>query len=352
MNNTTTYLLLNGIKIDAQHLNLVQDDQIRMFLEQWWNDELVVEVKTSGSTGIPKTILLEKKKMLASAAMTISYFNLKKNTRALLCLPTQYIAGKLMLVRAMLGEWDLISVEPSSNPLEKINESEHFGFCAMTPMQVSRILSDPASKIKLENIDQLIIGGGETSAELIRQIQPIKTKCYSTYGMTETITHVAIQKLNGEDKSEVFSLMKGVNAYTDERNCLVIEAAHLSDEKIVTNDLVEFVDFKKFKWLGRYDNIINSGGIKLVPEELEKQIAPLLNDRRFYLCGASDVELGQKLILVVEGPQPDSATTSLLLNHLRESMGKNNAPREIRSLNSFMLTETGKIKRILPEKNT
>ncbi len=201
----------------------------------WISTDPFIEVKTSGSTGSPKLKRIEKDKMIQSALMTGQYFHLKKNDRALLCLPVDYIAGKMMVVRSFILGLNLIPIEPSGNPFEKA--TERFDFAAMTPMQVSNILTEKSGIKKLNRIAKLIIGGADISPELLTKIRLLKNEIWQTYGMTETITHVAVRKLNAPGESENYRALPEVLFQQDDRACLVIHAPHLSETKVVTNDI-------------------------------------------------------------------------------------------------------------------
>lgn len=273
------------------------------FLKEWFNKESYVKVKTSGSTGTPKVIKLQKKHMINSAKATGDFFNLNENTTALLCMPSNFIAGKMMFVRALTLGWRLTFVQPSSNPLQFIEEE--YDFCAMVPLQVNNSLKD------LHKIKKLIVGGGVVSNELLNKLQSIKTEIFATYGMTETITHIAIKKLNKlslkniiDDipisvENSLYKILPNIKITTDSRGCLVINAPKISNEIIITNDLVELVTKTEFKWLGRYDSIINSGGIKLIPEQIEEKLRAIISEP-FFLAGIPDTVLGEKLVLVIK----------------------------------------------------
>ncbi len=304
----------------------------------WISTEPFIEVKTSGSTASPKFIKMEKEKMVQSALMTGRYFHLKKNDGALLCLPVDYIAGKMMVVRSFVLGLNLIPLVPLGNPLEKTNEQ--FDFAAMTPMQVSNILTGKAAIKKLNRIRKLIIGGADIHPELLQKIRLLKNETWQTYGMTETITHVAVRKLTAPGESENYRALPQVFFQQDERDCLVIHAPHLSETKVVTNDIIELVNDQEFKFIGRYDNIINSGGIKLSPEEIEKKMSPYIR-QRFIIAGFPDEKLGQKLVLIIEGQESEP----LALNDLAEKacLAKYEVPRQIIYLPRFPQTENGKI---------
>ena len=309
------------------------------FLEQWFDTNDYVEVQTSGSTGVPKKIRLQKEHMKNSAKATGSFFELVEGTKALLCLSTDYIAGKMMLVRALTLGWHLDIVEPVSNPLEGIDAV--YDFCAMVPMQLANSLND------LTKVKTLIVGGGAVSTTLQEKIKNISTSVYATYGMTETITHIALKKLNNFDVIENYMVLPHVKISVDSRGCLVIDAPKVSNEKIITNDVVKIISETEFEWLGRYDHIVNSGGVKLIPEQIEQKLSEIINER-FFVIGIPDVVLGEKLILVIERNVTSSAVEkSAILNEVKnlKTLTKYEVPKEIYFLPKFVETETKKIQR-------
>ncbi len=268
------------------------DEDMYSFLNNWFNADDYIVVKTSGSTGIPKQIKIKKIFMKNSALATGTFFNLNEKTTALLCLSPNYIAGKMMLIRALTLGWQLDIVNPSSHPL--VGSKKQYDFCAMVPLQVKNSLTE------LNRVKNLIIGGATVNFELQKQLQPLKTNVFETYGMTETISHIAIKPLNNCNKSLNFKILPNIKISQDGRGCLIIDAPKISDDKIITNDLVKIIDEKHFKWLGRADNIINSGGVKIIPEEVEQKLVSFL-DFRFFIAGLPDNLLGEKVVLICEG---------------------------------------------------
>lgn len=343
MENIPTYLLLNGNKIDSGNLALVQDDALRLFLSQWWNENDYIEQQTSGSTGTPKIIRIKKMQMINSARMTLQFFSLQKKSTALLCLPVNYIAGRMMVIRAIIGEMQLRQVNSNTHPLDELRDEEQFDFAAMIPAQADHSLTQRPGLF--QQIKNIIIGGGEISSSLLEKIKRMSNNCYATYAMTETITHIALKKLNGEKAQDSFQLLKGIRVDQDERGCLIIDAPQLNDEKLFTNDIVEFTDLDKFRWIGRFDNVINSGGIKIFPEQLEEIYAGLLTDRRYFVAGEKDEKFGERAVLVLEGNPLDRHTEKLLLNHLKEISPKHHSPQKIYYSKHFSETPTGKIQR-------
>ncbi len=349
---------LNGVSYTVSALrkeaqNLIKEGMpfeqvIGNFLLNWLDSKSSIEVKTSGSTGKPKTIILQKRQMVASALATAKFFGLQEGTTALLCLPVDFIAGKMMLVRAMVSGLELDYVEPSSNSLNKISKNYDFG--AMVPLQLENSLK------QIDQIKTLIIGGAPMSTILKDKVQESTTKIFETYGMTETITHIAVKKVNNltainEDRptkvtersrSELFKTLPHITLSTDGRGCLVINAPKISDTHIVTNDMVKIISETEFEWRGRYDNIINSGGVKLVPEEIERKLASVI-ENRFFVAGLPDEKLGQKLVLVIEG----DFGSDELLGKIRAStvLERFEIPKSVFFIPKFLDTETGKISR-------
>lgn len=306
------------------------DKESYLFLKDWFNKKEFVVVQTSGSTGAPKQIRLLKQHMIASAKATAQYFNLPNNTTALHCLPSKYIAGKMMWVRALVLGWDLDWVEASGNVLQ--NNSKSYDFGAMVPTQLKKSLKNIVS------IDKLIVGGGAMSTELLFELKNLKTKIFATYGMTETITHIAVKKINNcKASEESYTALDNVFLSIDNRNCLVINAPYISNKETITNDLVELISDKKFILKGRYDNIINSGGIKYIPEELEEKLGKFV-DNNFFITSMPDVTLGEKIILIIEGEKAP-------ISFLEQVFDRYEKPKEIYFLPHFIYTETGKINR-------
>ncbi len=310
------------------------------FLEKWLDDNETVPGQTSGSTGTPKAIALSKKSMMASARLTNDSFGLQSGDTILLSLSANYIAGKMMIVRAWVSDLHLIVCEPLSMP--EIPSKVTFG--AMVPMQVEQLINSEAGKRNLENIETLIIGGSAISYALEQQLQSISTACFCTYGMTETVSHIAVRRLNGPDASEEYRALGNVNFKLDERGCLVIFAPHLQPERFITNDLAELTSEKSFRWLGRYDNVVNSGGIKLFPETIEKKLSAVI-PQRFYVTTLPDDTLGQKLVLVIESESYSEEQITALQNQFPQILSKYEKPRQIIFQKQFKETSSGKIKR-------
>ena len=295
-----------------------------IFILDWFDPKPYLEMNTSGSTGAPKIIRIDKQAMVNSALATGDFFDLQPGQKVLHCLPTDYVAGKMMFVRAFILGLDMEFVAPSSHPLEGVRGD--FDFCGMVPLQAKNSLKD------LHRIKKLIIGGAKINKTLENELATIPSQIYETYGMTETITHIAAKRV-GE---MAFTVLPNVKVSSDDRHCLVIDANKISGEKIVANDLVDLISDSQFVWKGRFDNVINSGGIKLIPEQIEGKLATLI-PRHFFVYGQADEFLGEKLVLYVEG-EPMKIDDAIF-----EALDKYEKPKEIVFIPEFKLTATGKI---------
>lgn len=317
------------------------EEKVISFLQDWFSHSETVSVQTSGSTGIPKVFEIEKKRMLSSAKMTCDFLGLKEGDTALLCLPVQYISGKMMLVRAIERKLKIIISEPSSVP----EISENVEFCAMTPLQVQNSLN------KIHFIKNLIIGGATVSENLKSQLtsiiqHPSSNKIFETYGMSETLSHIALKQISPVQEN-YFTIFNDVEISVDERNCLKIFAPKLNPEILQTNDIVELLNEKQFKFLGRFDNVINSGGVKIFAEELESLVKKYVTQDLVFI-GKPDEILGEKLVLVIEGKD---ASTSLSMTEIKSKIynlefpSKFHIPKEILFLEKFPRAENGKVLR-------
>lgn len=307
--------------------------EIGLFLSDWTSQNEFIKVNTSGSTGEPKSILLKKEHMINSAIATGRYFNLVSGNSAVHCLPSNFIAGKMMLVRAMVLGLRLECVPPVSKPL--LDSKIAYDFAAMVPLQLENSIN------QIDTIKQLIVGGAPISRSLKERIQHKKTKIFETYGMTETITHIAVRQVNFK-KDLPFKTLPNIVIKTDSRDCLVIDAPNITESTVVTNDIVNLISETEFEWVGRYDNIINSGGVKLIPEKIETLLAPLLKNR-YFIAGIPDELLGQKIVLVIEG----EVDQGRLWDGIRSVNGftKYQIPKEVLISSGFSVTKNGKIDR-------
>ena len=304
------------------------ENDIGIFLLDWLDDKETIQLTTSGTTGAPKVITIKKQSMVHSAIATGNFFNLHPQDKALLCLPARYIAGKMMIVRAMMLGLELDIMAPSSH-LDDLLPRKNYDFIAIVPLQAENSLD------KLHQFKKIIIGGAKVSDDLATKLKEIKSAIYETYGMTETITHIAAKKV-GED---FFEVLEHVSISTDDRNCLVIDVPSISEDKVITNDIVQILNANQFKWIGRYDNVINSGGIKLFPEQIEAKLASKISNR-FFIIGQPDDILGSRVILVIEGEQFKINTT------IFDTLEKFEKPKNVLFVPKFIETETKKVSRI------
>jgi O-succinylbenzoic acid--CoA ligase len=316
------------------------EKELCAFILEWFSISDGIKAQTSGSTGKPKEVLLLKKHMMASAEVTISFFKLKKKDKILLCLPMSFIAGKMMVVRALTGSLDLHFREPSSKP---VIGDEQFKFAAMVPLQVSNLLKE--NRNALESIEKLIIGGAFISGPLFEQLQQVKTQAWQTYGMTETMTHIAVRKLNGEKNRDTYQTLPGVSVSLDQRGCLVVNASHLGIEALATNDMSEIEKNGTFQILGRVDDVIVSGGLKFNPATIENKLSGIISNE-YFMGGLDDPELGQKLVLFIEKGGQVERRIFDIWNKLERKMEKLEMPKEIIFISSFKRTTSGKTDRI------
>lgn len=268
------------------------------FLDEWNNPKDTVEVQTSGSTGVPKCIRVEKQRMLNSARITCDFLGLKTGDTALLCMPLDYIAGKMVVVRSIERQLRLTTVEASGHPLKNITNS--FDFAAMVPMQVYNSLQVAEEREKLRTIKHLIIGGSPINDDLQQQLSSFPNNVWSTYGMTETLSHIALRRLNGENASLWYTPFSTVSISLNANGCLVIEAPLVHEGRLETHDRAEIRD-GKFRILGRLDNVINSGGIKIQAEEVEEMLRPHIK-MPYLISKCRDEKFGEVVVLLTECP--------------------------------------------------
>lgn len=347
------------------------------FLSEWNNDSDRVLVHTSGSTGKPKPMMVEKKRMLNSARITCDFLGLKPGDSALLCMSLDYIAGKMVVVRSIERHLHLISVSPSGHPLKDINLKDANGkdvngeitFAAMVPMQVYNTLQVPEERERLTHIRHLIIGGGAIDASLEKELRslPGNIAIWSTYGMTETLSHIALRRINGAEASEWYQPFDSVKISQTDEGCLVIDAPLVCAETLVTNDIVEIepyiynkvekhdkVEKLRFRIKGRKDNVICSGGIKIQIEEVEALLKPHL-EKPFMIAKKKDEKFGEIAVLLTEDEdlKKVEATIRRLLSGKSDDSSKSSEskshkywiPREYLHVDHLPLTETGKPKR-------
>ena len=310
---------------------------IEEFLEEWRDESPYVRVQTSGSTGAPKQMLVEKRRMLASARRTNDFLGLQPGDTALLCMSLDYIAGKMMVVRALERNLKLMRVEPSGHPLAvtQMGQSPCVTFAAMVPMQVYNSLQVAEERERLKEIRQLIIGGGAIDEALAEELKDFPHGVWSTYGMTETLSHIALRRLNGEAASEWYTPFPSVEVSLSEDGCLVVDAPEVCEERLVTNDIAALGDDGHFRILGRKDNVICSGGLKIQAEEVERQLHPHLREP-YLITKRHDARLGEAMVLLTEGSVSEARQVC------ERILTKYHQPRAYLHVDHIPLTETGK----------
>ena len=305
------------------------------FLAEWFDDAATLRVHTSGSTGVPKELYVEKERMMSSARMTVRFLGLRAGDAALLCMPLPYIAGKMVVVRALVAGLNLIPVAPSGHPLAGLSESPVFA--AMIPMQVFNTLQVPAERERLEGIRQLIIGGGAVDAALGAALKTFPNAVWSTYGMTETLSHVAMRRLSGPEASEWYTPFEGVGLTLGTDGVLIIHAPAVNPDRLATNDLAELGADGRFRVLGRKDNTINTGGVKVQVEQVEAALQPHL-PFPFAVTSAPDPKFGERIVLLVEGVP----ATHPLLAPAFAALPPYWRPKQVVSVAALPKTGTGK----------
>ncbi len=305
---------------------------VEAFLAEWQNDSPVILVHTSGSTGEPKPLWVEKRRMEASARMTCDFLGLRQGDTALLCMPLDYIAGKMMVVRALTCGLKLVEVPVSGHP----QWDGHIDFAAMVPMQVYNLLQSQEGRQRLMQINHLIIGGGAIDEKMEEELRSFPHAVWSTYGMTETLSHIALRRLNGPEASEWYTPFENVSVSLADEGCLLIDAPLVCDHPLKTNDMAEMCDDGRFRILGRKDNTVCCGGIKIQIEEVERMLRPLLSES-FMITKIKDEKFGEVLSLLTE-----DSDLQALRNLCEEHLPKFWQPKHYFHVDQLPMTETGK----------
>lgn len=317
--------------------NGIENDLFR-FLESWFDPSPFMIVHTSGSTGNPKEFLVKKKQMMNSAITTCSFLHLQPTNRILLCLPLQFIAGKMVVVRALVRNLELVASEPSGNPLVSLRTE--IDFAALIPLQVFNSLQKPTERDRLKQIKNLIIGGGAIDKEVEEELKSFPNPIYSSYGMTETLSHIALRRINGTSASEHYTPLDNVRLSLSDEQTLMIDAPNVCDEKLYTNDIVELYPDKTFIIIGRKDNTINSGGVKIQIEVVESLLRPyILNN--YVITSVPDSKFGEKVVMLIE----KKGELKSLKEQIKQVLPKYQCPKLIFSVEYIPTTETGKISR-------
>lgn len=311
----------------------------------WMSGQQTYHLNTSGSTGTPKSITITRDQIIASIHATGKALHLESGTRGLACINAHFIGGMMMLFRALELDWNLTVIEPSSDPLEHLPEDLQFDFTALVPLQLESLLLQNGVK-GAGRLGKILLGGAPVSPSLLKLIQPLQQPVYHSYGMTETVSHIALRELNGSsDADQPFTVLEGVDFGLDGRGCLWLSGRVTGNEIVQTNDMVIIESPDSFRWLGRIDHIINSGGLKINPEKVERAIGSILSDFNynadFFVWHEPDDRLGQKLILLLCGKGHFEET--ILLKSLRSILSSYEMPKSIYFVDSFEKLASGKI---------
>lgn len=316
---------------------------VEEFINHWNDPGDTIEVHTSGSTGMPKVMRVQKSRMRASARATCDFLGLKPGDTALLCMSVDFIAGKMMVVRAIERGMELVTVEPSSHPLAAPFFFDEMGknvdFSAMVPMQVYSALQVPRERGILGSIRHIIIGGGPLDSALEQELRGFGNAIWHSYGMTETLSHIALRRVSGSGASPWFSPLPGVELTVNDDHCLVIDAPHLCSERLVTRDVVEMEPgTQRFKVLGRIDNVINTGGVKVHIEQVEQALAPHML-RPFLITGCPDARFGEIVVMLLQGSEDDLTAAR---DAVCRCLDKYSRPKQILLLPELPMTPNGK----------
>ena len=309
--------------------------EIQAIIELWSQKSPLYEVKTSGSTGIPKSITLTREQLEASAKRSNSFFNLNEHSHVLLPLSTQTIGGKMMIIRALVGNYSIEIKEPSANPVKELASEKHYSFISLVPYQIKRILEENPEK--LNQFDTILLGGMGLSEQLEQTLASIKPSVYIGFGMTETVSHIALRKMG----NPVYEALDGIQLAVSDSG-LIISDSKLGIERMQTSDVVRLIDSKHFTWLGRADFVINSGGIKIHPEHLEQVIEELI-ETSFIIGGIPHETLGETCVLIVEQALSEEKFRHIQVL-IQEKFGKYAIPKQ-QVISSILKTENGKIRR-------
>jgi O-succinylbenzoic acid--CoA ligase len=358
--NDTSYTLsrLSEALANTQVSNY--ERRILQFCQQWLAGQSTFTVHTSGSTGQPKAIFLTRAQMVTSARWTAKALSLQPGDRALVCLSIDYIAGMMMIIRGLELGLHLTIIDPVSQPLAHFSPTARFDFTAMVPLQLHETLHGSTHELAILNrMKGILIGGAPVSRALEEQAQQVTAPLYHTYGMTETVSHIALRRMNGAQRSDCFVPFGEVRLGLDARGCLTITSALTRGETLQTNDLVEFQPDGSFRWVGRIDNVINSGGVKVQIEKVETALETWLvyykdgtyADRRFFVGPLAHPRLGQVVVAIIEGEFGDGGVIMVpeieaaLRTQLQPTLTPYEIPRKVYFVHQLLETPTGKIDR-------
>lgn len=327
----------------ALHRNAAWASDVRTTLRELMGPEHALNTRTSGTTGTPRAHRFSAEDLVASARLTAQAFGLAPADRALLCLPCEFVGGKMMLVRAMVLGLDLHVIDPQGGVLRNLRTTDRFRFAAMVPMQLHTALQHDRARVE-DQFDTILLGGGPVSEALIERTQGLSTRIFLGYGSTEMLTHVALRRLNGADRSDHSTALGEVTFSSDARGCLTVRTPHLSVKEHATNDMAEVLDARQMKWMGRFDNVILTGGRKIHPERLEAMTAGIVPYPHFF-AALPDERLGQSVVLVVETGDTSGKVPEEVMHSVNGVLYDHERPRRVVALREFTRTGSGKLER-------
>ena len=327
----------------AKHRSGAWATDLRSTLRELLSDEGVMNTRTSGTTGMPRSHAFSTVDLVASTGITREAFDLKPGDRTLLCLPCEFVGGKMMLVRAMLLGLDLHAIDPRGGVLRNLRTEDRFRFAAMVPMQLHTALQHDRERVEAQ-FETVLLGGGPVSESMIDRLQGLRTRVLLGYGSTEMLTHVALRALNGDDRSEEYAALGGVTFGMDERNCLIVRTPHLTVKEHMTNDIAELVDDRRMRWMGRRDNVILSGGRKIHPERLEAMTAGIVPYPHFF-AALPDERLGQSVVLILETGNDKRQAPPEVAEDIKGVLYEHERPHRVIAVRDFLRTGSGKVDR-------
>jgi len=315
---------------------------------QWLSGQKTFQLQTSGSTGKPRGFSFSREQIQRSVQQTADTFGLVQGEALLNPLSIESVAGFMMLMRGLVCRMPVYCVEPGRAPLPEALRDCAFSFAAFVPLQLKTLLARGYAP-SLNAIKTIITGGGPVNAELEQAVRQLTTTVYHTYGMTETLTHVATRQLCPERKS-AYTGVAGVHFEQTAEACLLIHTP-LWQEPVATNDRIRLIDSHHFEWLGRLDWVINSGGYKIQVEQAEDRIAAAFQDHwsavpEFFLFGTPDEALGERAVLIIKTADPlDENARNALLSTLKGYLHSYAVPKALFDLRTFQYTPSGKLDR-------
>lgn len=318
------------------------------FCHQWLSGQQTFELTTSGSTGLPKPVTIPRERIITSVRMTASAVGLQPSYHALVCLSPRFIAGIMMLARGLILGMEMTFVEPSGNPFDTLEGA--FDFTALVPMQLRQALDSASGRSHLDRMKVVLVGGAPLPSSLEARIRELSCDVYHTFGMTETLSHIALRHLRMDEEKQVYSALSGVELSLDDRGCLVVRSP-LTEGPVVTNDMVELLSENQFRWLGRIDDVIITGGIKIsaayVEDTIEEALRRLTSGDHYkaVVLGIPDEKTGQRIVACIEGPQLSGKISGQLQASIRSALGNYSSPREFRFIEKIPRLESGKVDR-------